>query len=101
VSAVRDGWREDAIFQLDGGVPADEVVAGRCHFCGELVQRGSHWAGHRGELWVCADCIRDGVLGLLVGDAFDGFDALHEALIATLTEAWRARRERLERRAAG
>lgn len=69
----------------------------KCLFCHDLVVFGAAWHG-TGSLYVCADCISDGRLGALVGDALETKTRIERALVATEREAWRARVLALERR---
>jgi hypothetical protein len=84
-------------------------VTAACLFCrrGLATDPGAYWMTGAEPVAVCCDCVRDGKLGLLVGDAVvDELEhqrhAIHEvlanALVATEREAWRAATVQLGRR---
>lgn len=71
-----------------------------CLFCFEPVAAGAAWFGAV-EVAACSLCVREGKLGLLLGDASENSADVTRFLEATGREAWRAlalAREREDRR---
>ena len=64
--------------------------AGDCAFCFLPVQQGAAWLGVI-DLFACADCVRAGKLGCLIGDGLDDAGEIRAALEVTAEQAYRAR----------
>ena len=69
----------------------DELdTRGACLFCSEHVRHGALWHGRGGVLRICSDCVADGELGKLAGDAARDPQDLARMLDATAREGWRS-----------
>lgn len=61
-----------------------------CVFCHEVPLAGAYWRGPV-DLAVCRQCVLQGELGKLIGDALDTHDEIVRALTATELNAYRSR----------
>jgi hypothetical protein len=74
-----------------------EPARRECFFCAAEVWLGAFWAGATGEIAVCSRCVRDGRLGMLIGDAVGDVFGIGQAVLATELHAYRSRLLAIER----